>query len=113
MTKLHRAWYIAAITFVTLISAAAFRSTTGVLLEPLENEFGWTRNLTSLAVSLNLLMYGLTAPFAASMMERFSMRRVVPSALALVALGTGLTTVMTQSWQLVVLWGLFVGFGTK
>ena len=111
-SRIHRAWFIAAVTFITLISAAAFRSTTGVLLEPLENEFGWTRNLTSLAVSLNLLMYGLTAPFAASMMERFSMRRVVPSALALVALGTGLTMVMTQAWQLVVLWGLFVGFGT-
>ncbi len=110
--KLHRAWIVAAVTFITLISAASFRSTTGVMLQPLENEFGWTRNLTSLAVSLNLLMYGLTAPFAASLMERFSLRRVVPMALSLVAIGSGLTTVMTQAWQLVVLWGFFVGFGT-
>lgn len=110
--KLHRAWLIAAVTFLTLITAAAFRSTTGVLLEPLENEFGWTRSLTSAAVSLNLLFYGLTAPFAATLMERFSVRRVVPAALFIVALGTGLTTVMTQPWHLVVLWGVFVGFGT-
>ena len=110
--RLHRAWLIAGITFLTLISAAAFRSTTGVLLVPLETEFGWSRSLTSSAVSLNLLMYGLTAPFAAALMERFSMRRVVASALALVALGTFLTLFMTAGWQLVVLWGLFVGFGT-
>ena len=110
--RLHRAWLIAGITFLTLISAAAFRSTTGVLLVPLETEFGWSRNLTSTAVSVNLLMYGLTAPFAAALMERFSMRRVVSCALALVSLGTFLTLFMTQGWQLIVLWGLFVGFGT-
>lgn len=110
--KLHRAWLIATVTFVTLIAAAAFRSTTGVLLEPLESEFGWSRSLTSGAVSLNLLFYGVTAPFAATMMERFGVRRVVPAALFIVALGTGLTTVMTQGWHLVVLWGVFVGFGT-
>ena len=112
MTKLHRAWYIAAITFVTLISAAAFRSTTGVLLEPLENEFGWTRNLTSLAVSLNLLMYGLTAPFAAALMERFGIRKVVMSALTSVGLGALGTIWINAPWQLVALWGVVVGIGT-
>lgn len=110
--SIHRAWWIVVITFLTLISAAAFRSTTGVMLVPLEDEFGWSRGLTSSAVALNLLMYGLTAPFAATLIERFSMRRVVSLALLLVSAGLLLTTVMTASWQLVVLWGLFVGFGT-
>lgn len=108
----HRAWTVAAATFATLIAAAAFRSTTGVMLEPLEAEFEWTRATTSAAVSLNLLFYGLTAPFAAALMERFSLRRVVAGALVLVTVGTMLTTVMTQSWQLIVLWGVLVGFGT-
>lgn len=112
ITRIHRAWWIVAITFLTLISAAAFRSTTGVMLVPLEEEFGWSRSLTSGAVALHLLMYGITAPFAATLIERFSMRRVVSSALLLVATGLYLTTLMTQSWHLVVLWGLFVGFGT-
>ncbi len=110
--RFHRAWWIVIITFLTLISAAAFRSTTGVMLMPLEMEFGWTRSLTSGAVSLNLLMYGLTAPFAATLIERFSLRRVVTFALLIVSLGTFLTTKMTAGWQLYVLWGLFVGFGT-
>ena len=82
------------------------------MLVPLEEEFGWSRSLTSGAVALHLLMYGITAPFAATLIERFSMRRVVGSALLLVATGLYLTTLMTQSWHLVVLWGLFVGFGT-
>jgi MFS family permease len=110
--KVHRAWIVAAITFVTLIAAAAFRSTTSILFEPLEHEFGWTRSLTSSAVSVNLIFYGLTAPFAATLMERFTVRRVAVSALALVALGTGLTVFMTEGWQLILYWGVFVGLGT-
>ena len=112
LTRMHRAWWIVAITFLTLVSAAAFRSTTGVMLLPLENEFGWSRSLTSGAVALHLLVYGFTAPFAATLIERFSMRRVVSAALVLVSAGLFLTTLMTQSWQLVLLWGIFVGFGT-
>lgn len=95
-----------------LVAAAGFRSSTGALLEPLEHEFGWSRATTSGAVSLNLIVYGLTAPFAAALMERFGVRRVVTVALAVVAVGSGLTTVMTQAWQLWLLWGLAVGGGT-
>ncbi|MEY4451676.1 MAG: hypothetical protein RLZZ380_797 [Actinomycetota bacterium] len=110
--RLHRGWIIAAVTFLTLIAAAAFRSTTSPLLMPLEMEFHWTRSLTSAALSLNLLFYGLTAPFAATLMQRFGVRRVVVFALVLVSTGSGMTVWMTEAWQLFLYWGIFVGFGT-
>jgi sugar phosphate permease len=109
---IHRAWWVAAVTMAALVAAAGFRSSTGALLEPLEAEFGWSRATTSGAVTLNLVVYGLTAPFAAALMERFGVRRVVAAALALVALGSGLTLVMTGAWQLWLLWGFAVGIGT-
>ena len=108
----HRAWWVAAVTMAALVAAAGFRSSTGALLVPLEEEFGWSRATTSGAVSLNLIVFGLTAPFAAALMERFGVRRVVVAALALVALGSGLTLVMTSPWQLWLLWGFAVGIGT-
>ncbi len=111
-SKIHPAWIVAAITFLTLIAAAAFRSTTSVLFEPLESSFGWTRSQTSLAVTVNLLFYGLTAPFAAVLMERFSVKKVALVALGLIASGTILTVYMTEVWHLVLLWGVFVGLGT-
>jgi sugar phosphate permease len=110
--RIHRAWLVASVTFLTLICAAAFRSTTSIMFVPLEMEFGWSRSLTSTALSINLLVYGVTAPFAATLMERFSPKRVAVAALALVALGTGLTIGMTQPWQLMLYWGVFVGLGT-
>ena len=108
----HRAWWVALATMLALVAAAGFRSSTGALLEPLEDDFGWSRATTSGAVSLNLVIYGLTAPFAAALMERFGIRRVVAASLLLVALGSGLTLVMTSAWQLWLLWGFAVGIGT-
>lgn len=108
----HRAWLVAAVTLAALVAAAAFRSSTGVLLEPVEAEFGWSRATTSGAVSLNLVLYGLTAPFAAAFMERFGVRRTVAVALVVVGLSSAATTVMTSAWQLWLLWGVLIGIGT-
>lgn len=110
--RIHRGWWVAGVTFLTLLAAAAFRSTTSPFLIPLESEFHWSRSLTSSALSLNLLVYGLTAPFAATLMQRFGVRRIVVFALALVSLGSGLTVWMSQPWQLFLYWGIMVGFGT-
>jgi sugar phosphate permease len=110
--RLHRAWIVAAITFFALIAAAAFRSSTGALIEPIESDFGWTRSVTSFAITVNLVVYGLTAPFAAALMQRFGIRRMVALSLTLVALGCLATTVMSQSWQLVAAWGFAIGIGT-
>jgi MFS family permease len=66
----------------------------------------------SLAVGINLLLYGLVAPFAAALMDRFGMRQVISAALFLVALGAGGSIIMTASWQLLIFWGLLFGTGT-
>ncbi|WP_030804825.1 MFS transporter [Streptomyces sp. NRRL F-2799] len=110
--RVHRAWFVAAVTFVTIIGAAAFRSLPGLLIDPLHAEFGWSRGTIGAAVSVNLALYGLTAPFAAALMDRFGIRRVVAVALTVIALGAGLTVWMTEPWQLFLYWGLLVGLGS-
>ncbi|MDH6280255.1 MFS transporter [Prescottella agglutinans] len=108
----HYAWVVAAVAFLALVGAASFRAAPSILIDPLHEDFGWSRSGISSAVSINLVLYGLTSPFAAALMERFGMRRVVSSALLLVAAGSGLTVFMTTQWQLVLLWGVVVGLGT-
>ena len=110
--RVHRAWGVAAVTFLVLLGAAGFRAAPGVLMVPLQEEFGWSTGTISLAVSVNLLLFGLTAPFAAALMERFGIRRVVTAALGVIAAGSALTTYVTSSWQLVLCWGVLVGVGT-
>src|SRR5205823_2311267 len=108
----HYAWLIVAVTFVALITTAGFRATPGVLIVPLQEEFGWSRATISLGISIGLLMYGLMAPFSAALMDRFGVRRVMLVALATIATGASLTTVMTAAWQFCLLWGVVVGGAT-
>ncbi len=111
-TRIHPAWWAAAVTFLALVGAAGFRAVPGVLMDPLHQEFGWSTTTISVAISVNMALYGLTSPFAAALMERFGIRAVVTAALLVVASGSGLTVFMTASWQLVLCWGVLVGLGT-
>lgn len=110
--RVHPAWIAAAVTFFTLVATAGFRSAPSVLIVPLEEAFGWGRDQISLAISVNVLLYGLTAPFAAALMERFTVRKVVMGALTAVSTGAFLTTFVNAPWQLVLTWGVIVGIGT-
>lgn len=110
--RIHPAWWVAAVAFIALLAAAGFRAAPGALMVPLHADFGWSMSSMSLAVSVNLLLYGLTAPFAAALMDRFGIRQVVAAALALVALGAGGSVLMTASWQLLIFWGMLIGLGT-
>ncbi|MCX5198134.1 MFS transporter [Streptomyces sp. NBC_00249] len=110
--RIHRAWFAAAVGFVTIIGAAASASLPGLLIEPLHEEFDWSRGTIGFAVSVNLALYGLTAPFAAALMDRFGIRKVVAVALTVIAGGSAATVWMTTSWQLVLFWGVLVGLGS-
>jgi sugar phosphate permease len=109
--KFHYGWIVVGVTFLTLLIGAGVRSAPGVLLVPLETEFHWSRATISFAVAVSLLLYGFAGPFSASFMERFGIRRTMLAALSLLAAGVALTTLMRESWQLVLLWGVVVGAG--
>lgn len=112
MTRVHYAWVVAGVAFATLVAGAAFRAAPGPLMVPLHEDAGWSIVTMSAAVSVNLVLYGLTAPFAAALMERFGLRRVVGVGLVLIAAGAGLSTLATAAWQLILTWGVLIGLGT-
>ena len=110
--RFHYAWVVAAVTFIAIMGAAGFRATPSVLIVPLQHEFGWNRAVISVAVSINLILFGLTGPFVAALMERFGLRVVTVGALITISAGALLTTLMTAPWQLYLLWGVVVGVGS-
>jgi hypothetical protein len=74
---LHYGWVVALVTFVTLLVTAGVRATPGLFMVPLEAEFGWSRAAISAAVAINIALFGLIGPFAASAMDRWGIRRLV------------------------------------
>ncbi|WP_410537717.1 MFS transporter [Streptomyces sp. KL2] len=109
--RVHRAWWVAAVAALAVMGAGAFATVPGLLVEPLHRDLDWSRGSIGLAVWVNMAASGLVAPFATALMGRFGLRRVAAGALAAVAAGAALTTVMTQPWQLTLYWGLLVGLG--
>jgi len=110
--RIHYSWVILAVTFLTMLVMAGAVGAPGVFIKPLEAEFGWDTAEISSALAVRFALFGLVGPFAAAFMNHFGVRNVVLTALTLVASGMILSLFMTQFWQLVVLWGLVVGFGT-
>lgn len=110
--RIHPAWLVAGTALIALIGAAGFRAAPGVLMVPLEHEFGWSLTEMSLAVTVNLLLFGLTAPFAAALMQRFGIRAVTAAALMLIAAGSALSVFVTAPQQLLFTWGVLIGLGT-
>ncbi|ASK33350.1 MFS transporter [Alcanivorax sp. N3-2A] len=108
----HYAWVIAAVTFLTMLSASAALGLPGAFLRPLGEEFGWNTEQISSALALRFILFGLMGPFSALLMDRFGLRTIMTSALVLVAAGLALSTRMTEIWQLVLLWGVVLGLGS-
>jgi predicted MFS family arabinose efflux permease len=112
VARVHYGWVVAGTAFATLVAAAAFRAAPGPLMIPLHEDLGWSIVTMSAAVSVNLVLYGLTAPFAAALMERFGLRRVTGAGLLLIAAGAGSSVFAQAAWQLVLTWGVLIGLGT-
>jgi len=110
--NIHYGWVIVAVTFFTLLCGAAAMGTPGVLIVPLEQEFGWSDAQISSALALRLMLFGLFGPFAAAFMNRYGVRAVMVTAVILVSAGYLASLAMHQVWQLVLLWGIVVGVGT-
>jgi sugar phosphate permease len=109
--RFHYGWVIVAITFVVILITAGVRAAPGVLIVPLEDEFHWSRATISLAVGVNLLLYGAIGPFAAAIMDRFGVRRTMCLAMAATAAAVAMSPLVHEAWQLMLLWGVVVGLG--
>jgi MFS family permease len=109
---IHYGWVVAATTFLTMLVTAGAVGTPGVLIGPLQEEFGWSTSEISSAFAIRLVLFGLMGPFAAAFINRFGIRRVASIALLLIGAGIFGSFAMTELWQLTLLWGVVVGFGT-
>ncbi|MFA1623798.1 MFS transporter [Rhizobium mongolense] len=110
--NIHYGWIVVGATFLTMLVTAGAMGAPGVLIKPLQDEFGWETSQISSALAIRLVLFGLMGPFAAAFMNYFGVRKVIVFALALIGAGFVGSLFMTSLWQLLLLWGIVVGFGT-
>src|SRR6201996_4868941 len=110
--RLHYAWLVVAVMFVVILASVGVRATPGVLIVPLQQAFGWNAAVISGAVSLNILLFGLVGPFAAGLIQTIGLKRTVLCSMVLLVIGAGLSSFITEIWQLYLTWGVLVGLGS-
>jgi predicted MFS family arabinose efflux permease len=109
---LHYGWVVVAVTFLTALSSSAALGLPGALLQPLSREFGWSVDQISTALAVRFALFGLLGPFAAILIQRFGLRRVMATALALITAGLAAVRHVQAFWQLVLLLGVVLGMGS-
>jgi MFS family permease len=110
--NLHYGWVMVGVTFLTALITAGTVGAPGVFIVPLQREFGWTTAEISSALSIRFILFGLMAPFAAALMNRYGLRNVTLAALLIVASALTASLAMTKVWHLLLLWGVVIGIGT-
>jgi MFS family permease len=110
--NMHYGWVMVGVTFLTALISAGTVGAPGVFIVPLQKEFGWTTAEISSALSIRFILFGLMAPFAAALMNRYGLRNVTLSALLVVVSGLLASLAMTKVWHLMLLWGVVIGIGT-
>lgn len=112
MKKMHYSWIILAISFFSIIVAGIIRSSSGVFIEPFEQQFEWSRSMISFAFAVGLFLYGFSGPFMAAFVERFGLKKMMIYSMLLLAIGLSLTFIMTEAWHLILIWGVMIGIGS-
>jgi sugar phosphate permease len=110
--NIHYGWVMVGVTFFTALITAGTVGAPGVFIVPLQKEFGWSTAEISSALSIRFILFGLMAPFAAALMNRYGLRNVTLSALLIVASALLASLAMTKVWHLLLLWGVVIGIGT-
>jgi len=104
-------WVVVALTFGAILVAAGIRAAPQTFIKPLEADFGWGRAAIASAVAINLVLYGAIGPIGGWIQDRYGARIVMLTALALLSGGVAATTVMTELWHFILIWGFVVGIG--
>ena len=111
--RVHYSWFILIVTFFSIIVAGITMSSSGVFIDPLEKEFHWDRSTIALAFAVSLFLYGISGPFMAALLEVIGLKKMMLGAMATLVLGMTLTFLMSESWQLIVIWGGIIGLGAS
>ncbi len=104
-------WVIVAIALIMMAVGYALRNTFSVFYPVLVEEFGWERGNTALMFSINVLIYGVTAPIAGGLIDRFNPRLVFSVGVCLMGGAIALCSLATQQWHFYLLYGAIAACG--
>ena len=104
-------WIIVGVAFLGMVLIYGIRHSFSIFFPSILEEFGWARGSTAIMLSLNLLVYGLLAPVAGSLGDRWRPRRVIAIGIIVIGLATTGCAFAQELWHFYVLFGVLIPMG--
>ena len=109
--QIHYGWIVLVAVAIVMFAGSGVRSSFGVFIRPMEEEFGWSRTELSLVASLSLFLYGAVGPFVGRFADRWGPRKVLAAAAVLLGLGTLGSSLVSSLPQLYFTAGIVTSVG--
>ncbi|MFQ5902481.1 MAG: MFS transporter, partial [Candidatus Binatia bacterium] len=106
-----RRYGLIGLAFIHLAASRGIRGTFGVFYVALLEAFGWSRGATAGALSLSIIIEGLSLPFVGSLTDRLGGRRTLILGGIVLVLGLGLSATISSLWELYLWVGIVTALG--
>lgn len=110
--RVHYAWIIVFVTFLSFLAVQGGRLAFGAFMEPWERDFSIGRGTTSLISTLSFIIYGISQPTIGRMVDKYGARIILSASTFLVGISFFFISFATQTWHLFVLYSIVsIGVG--
>jgi sugar phosphate permease len=104
-------WYLVGVMIISFLLVYGIRHSFSVFFAPVLDEFGWYRGSTAIMLSLNVLVYGLTAFVAGRLVDRWKPRSVAVLGIFIISLATASCYFASELWHFYLLFGILTPVG--
>jgi len=104
-------WVIVAICFLTVAVSYGIRYSFSVFYVSILQEFSWSRADTALIFSINVIIYGVSAPIVGAAVDRWGPRKFMATGATLLAIAIAACSLANQIWHFYILFGVLASFG--
>ena len=105
------AWVVVGVLFFAQAVGLGVRGTIGLLVNPWEGEFGWSRAAVSFTASLGFVVYGLAQALSGRWADRSGPRTIFAASIALLGAATAAVSSIVTLWQAYLIFGVMIMLG--
>ena len=110
-TRFFYGWYIVGVMVVSMMLVYGVRNSFSIFFDPLLEQFDWYRGSTAIMLSLNILVYGFTAPFAGALADRWKPRKAAFIGIIILSIATAGCSLANELWHFYLLFGVLAPIG--
>ena len=107
--KYHYAWVIVALMSVIQMAGGSIRNIFGVLIDPLQEQYGWQQGDLSAAYAIASLTAAVGSPVVGWIADRYGERKTLLAGVLLFAGGMALAGAVSELWHLYIAYGVLLG----